>query len=146
MDIWDVPMKDDAVQENDFPVLPEGTYEFQVESASGRQYQPKPGSKIGVCAEIDVRLRVEGKGQDVRVFDRLYADPRTIWKMTAFAKCIGVFTPGMTPGDLMRKAEGQIGTAHIILRPATSEYPARNEVKAYIAKQTELPDAEELPF
>lgn len=145
--IWDEKIKDNNNnQENEYPTLPEGTYEFQVVRVTGKEYLPKPGSKIGRCAEIDLQLRVEGD-HDVHVFDRLYSDPKTIWKMTAFAKCIGVFEEGMTPGQLLRKCDGGIGNAHIILRPASNGYAERNEVGKYLPKENkEQKDTEDLPF
>ncbi len=139
--IWDTAMKSEAT--NEYPVVQPGEYEFQVEKVTGKEYTPKPTSKIGRCAEIDLQLRIDTEKGEVRVFDRLYADPTTIWKMTAFAKCIGVFTEGMTPGDLLRKAEGEIGKAFIKLTPATDRYAERNEVGRYIEKTKEK---EELPF
>ena len=93
--IWDTAMKSEVT--NEYPVVQPGEYEFQVEKATGKEYTPKPTSKIGRCAEIDLQLRVDTPTGEVRVFDRLYSDPTTIWKMTAFAKCIGVFSEGMTP-------------------------------------------------
>ncbi len=149
--IWDETIRDNNQETvSEFPTLPEGTYAFEVEKVTGKEYQPKLGSKIGRCAEIDLQLRVEGNGQDVRVFDRLYSDPKTVWKMTAFSKCVGVFEEGMTPGQLLRKAEGAIGKAHVILRPAANGYQARNEIKAYLP-QPQAPKAKEtrsddLPF
>lgn len=139
--IWDAAMTGEV--KNEFPVAEPGEYEFQVEKVTGKEYTPKPTSKIGRCAEIDLQLRVETPKGDVRVFDRLYADPTTIWKMTAFAKCIGVFTEGMTPGELLRKAEGGIGKAFVKLTPASGNYAERNEIGRYIEKPVEK---EELPF
>ena len=144
--IWDAELKDTQEESREYPTLPEGTYEFEVMNVTGKEYQPKPGSKIGRCAEIDIQMRVEGNGQEVTVFDRLYSDPRTVWKMTAFAKCVGIFSDGMTPGQLLRKANGTIGKAHFTLRPATNEYAARNEVKAYIAQEPKKVESDELPF
>lgn len=146
--IWDETINDNTSSERrEYPVLPEGRYQFEVVKVTGNEFQPRVGSKIGKCAEIDVQLRVEGKDQDVNVFDRLYSDPRTIWKMTAFAKCIGIFEAGMTPGQILRKSEGCIGQADITLRPATDEYPARNEVKSYIVPAAKAaPEKDDLPF
>ncbi len=148
--IWDAKM-DDSERKSEFPVAQPGEYTFQVEKVVGKEYEPKPGGKIGRCAEIDVRLRVETPEGDVRVFDRLFADPLTIWKMTAFAKSIGVFKTGMNPGQLLRVAEGEIGQAYIKLIPANGQYPEKNEVGRYIEKETEVPqmkssDNEDLPF
>jgi hypothetical protein len=114
---------------------------------TGKEYTPKPTSKIGKCAVISLQLRIETPKGDVRVFDRLYSDPTTIWKMTAFAKSIGVFKPGMTPGDLLKAAEEGIGRAYIKLIPATSLYPEKNEVGRYIEmEKPEKVDNKDLPF
>jgi hypothetical protein len=147
MGIWDTKMNDEATVKSDFPVAEPGEYFFQVEKVTGKEYTPKPTSKIGKCAVISLQLRVETPKGDVRVFDRLYSDPTTIWKMTAFAKSIGAFKSGMTPGDLLKAAEGGIGKAYIKLVPATNEYPEKNEVGRYIEKEEpKKVDSEDLPF
>lgn len=139
--IWDVKLNNDT--KNEYPVAKPGEYEFEVENVTGKEYTPSATSKIGKCAEIDLRLRVETPEGDVRVFDRLYSDPTTVWKMTAFAKSIGIFQEGMTPGDVLRKAHGQIGKAFIKVTPANERYSERNEVGRYIEKPKK---EEELPF
>lgn len=147
MGIWDTEMNDEVTVKSDFPVAEPGEYIFQVEKAVGKEYTPKPTSKIGKCAVISLQLRIETPNGDVRVFDRLYSDPTTIWKMTAFAKSIGVFRKGMTPGDVLRSAEAGIGKAYIKLVPATKEYPEKNEVGRYIEKELpEKDDNKDLPF
>lgn len=152
MSVWDVQMKSDTAKKNEYPVAKPGEYEFQVEKALGKVFKPGPGSKIGQCAEIDLQLRVETPEGDVKVFERLYSDPICIWKMTAFAKCIGIFFENMTPGDVLKRAEGEIGRAKIKLIPATTQYPEKNEVETYIEKAKPAPakkaedDFEDLPF
>lgn len=148
--IWEIELTDDSQQtdKKDFPVLPAGRYEFEVEQATGKEYTPSPTSKIGKCAEIDLRLRVEpADGSPVLVFDRLYSDPKTIWKMTAFAKCVGIFKAGMTPADVLKACTGCIGIADIKVTPASGQYAAKNEVKAYLPKQAPtIEDQKDLPF
>lgn len=143
--IWETRLTDDATQNNSYKVAKPGEYVFQVEKATGKEYTPKLTSKIKKCAEIDLQLRVETPEGDVRVFDRLYSDPTTIWKMTSFAKCIGVFRSGMTPGDLLKACNGAIGKAYIKLSPATAQYAERNEVGRYIEKSV-TDQNEDLPF
>lgn len=141
--IWDEELKDEKQDVKEYPTLPAGEYEFEVVKATGKEYSPKPGSKIGKCAEIDLQLRVEGNGTEVTVFERLYSDPKTVWKMTAFAKCIGIFASGMTPGQVLRNCEGKVGKAAFLYRAAAGSYPARNEVKNYIVPEVM---EEVLPF
>lgn len=142
--IWETQITDNTTERN-FPVAKPGEYVFEVEKATGKEYNPKPTSKMKRCAEIDLQLRVETPEGDVRVFDRLYADPSTLWKMTAFAKCIGVFRSGMTPGDLLKVSTGAVGKAYIKLNPATAQYGERNEVGRYIEKSV-TEQNEDLPF
>lgn len=150
MGIWDEALKEDTTRENEYPTLPEGTYSFEVVKVDGKEYTPTLGSKIGKCAEIDLRLRVESEDKEVIIFDRLYSDPKTLWKMTAFAKCIGIFKPGMTPGMVLKNCIGCVGKASVVLRPATTQYAARNEIKSYLPP-AEVPaynptEAKDLPF
>lgn len=139
--IWDSALPNNNEEQNDYPVSDPGEFQFQVVEAKGKEYLPSGSSKISRCAEIDVRLRVEGKinGQthDVTVFDRLYADPKTVWKMTAFAKSIGVFKEGMTPGDLLKSIGDSIGNAEIGVREYNGS--KQNEVKRYIPLKEKLP-------
>ena len=146
--IWDEALNENSTSSNEYPTIPAGIYDFEVVGVRGKEYEPKPGAKMKKCAEIIVQLRVEGKEREVMVFEHLYSDPIAVWKMTAFAKCIGVFETGMTPGKLLKKAEGGIGRADFRLREAANGFPARNEVKTFIEKKTEKKklDFEELPF
>lgn len=144
-DIWGTTLTAGEEQTGEYPVLPAGTYTFEVENIVGKEYTPKPTSKIGHCAQIDLRLRCEGPATDVRVFESLFSDPNTIWKMTQFAKCIGVYYEGMTPRDLLKAAEGGIGKANLIIEEYNGK--KRNRVKAYLAQEkTEAPNTDNLPF
>lgn len=145
MSFWDTPIKSEP-KKSEYKVAKEGTYEFQVERVTGKEYVPGPSSKIGRCAEIDLQLRVETPEGDIRVFDRLYSDPLTIWRMTAFAKCVGIFAEFMTPGDLLNKANGTIGKAFIKYVPAKGEWAEKNEVGRYLEPETAPDNSEELPF
>ncbi len=145
--IWDVTLEDTQATENDYPVLPDGVYEFQVEKVTGKEYVPKPGGKMGRCAEIDIQMRVDTKEREYRVFDRLYSDPTAVWKMTAFAKSIGVFKTGMTPSALLKSADSAIGNFEVKTKVYNGK--KQNEVKRYIFKEP-VPEIkvsdEDLPF
>lgn len=131
--IWDTKLVDDG-EDHSYPVADPGTYSFEVEDFKASEYKPKPTSKIGPCAEFNLTLRVEGKvngeNKDVKVFDRLYSDPATAWKITQFAKCVGIFHDGMTLREFYKKAPGTIGKVKIGQR--TYNDKLQNEVKEYI--------------
>lgn len=146
MSIWDKGLVDTQTN-NEYPVSLPGTYQFEVMNSIAKEYNPKPGGKIEKCAQLNVRLRVEGldengKAIDVTVFDNLFSAESTSWKMVAFAKAIGIYHPGMTPKELHANCVGEIGTVDIKVGKDLKGFK-RNEVVAYIPKKVET---EELPF
>lgn len=135
MNIWEKPLSGDG---GDYPVLPAGTYEFTVKNAIGAEYKPKPGGKIGHCAQIKLTLIAEGKGTNgkeisVHVFENLYSDPNYEWKMTAFAKSTGIWFADMTPADVMNRAPGMTGT--VLLKIGEWQGRKRNEVERFIVPE-----------
>ena len=150
--IWETSLPESNESEHDYPVADPGTYAFEVKEATGKKYTPGQNSKIPECAEIDVVLRVEakvnGENKDVNVFDRFYAAEKTAWKMTAFAKSIGVYHKGMTPADLLKNCQNYIGVCTI----GVHDYNGKksNEVKSYEKKETvgeaQSTSASDLPF
>lgn len=142
-DIWDTPLEDKPM-EGDYPVLEAGTYNFEVIDAEAKEYTPSATSKIGRCAEVTLKLRVEGKidgkDKDVTVFDRLYSDPKTQWKIVSFAKCIGIWKDGMNIRDIINKCATEIGQCEL----GINEYNGKksNRVQKYIEKEKK----DDLPF
>ncbi len=152
MGVWDKPLSGDT-SGGEFPLLNPGEYEFTVKSAVGAEYRPKPGAKLGHCAQIKLTLVVEGKSTkgkeiSVNVFDNLFSDPTTEWKMSAFAKSTGIWHDAMTPWDVTQRAEGMIGRA--VLRIGEYNGNKRNEVVRYLYEDKEPQEAlvtgDDLPF
>lgn len=153
MSIWDVQITGNEAQEGDYPIAKPGIYNFEVANAKLVEYKPKPGSKIPNCAELDLQLELKGAsddGKNVTVFDRIYFAPNTIWRATAFTKCTGVFTEGMTPKDIALSSCGETGKVEVEIH----EYNGKksNRVKKYIlpsapeAEAFNPVDSSELPF
>lgn len=153
-DIWTTPLSGET-DSGGFRILPAGEYEFTVKSAVGAEYNPGPNSKIGHCAQIKLTLIIEGKDtrgreSEVHVFDNLFSDPRTQWKMNAFAKATDIWREGMTPWDLTMAA-GAIGRCRLIIGQ-DNKGRDRNEVDRYIVPTVNVPpgideaDDGELPF
>lgn len=141
--MWDQGLPE-TQEQTEYKVLPSGTYVFEVVKATGKEYNPKPGSKMPKCPMIELRLRVEGKEYDATVFENLYGAPSTIWKATQFAKSISIYTNGMTFGQLLRRSEGCIGKAEV----KVEEYNGRkrNRIDRFIeAEQVEISN-DDLPF
>jgi hypothetical protein len=142
-DMWDAALPE--AENREYVVLPAGDYIFEVTEATGKEYVPSTTSKIKRCAMIALKLRIEGP-QDATCFENLYGDPSTLWKVTTFAKSIGVYHDGMTMGELLRKCQGAVGKASFIVH----EYNGKksNRVREFIAqsKPAEPDLSEELPF
>ena len=140
-DFWNTPVSDTQV-DNDFPVLDPGTYEFEVVKVTPKEYIPKPTSKIGRCGQIDLQLRVN---ENVYVFESLFTDPSTSWKIGQFAKSIGIYYQGITPGEVIKKCVGMIGEAELNVEEYNGR--RRNRVRRYIEKKEEpVVSPDDLPF
>lgn len=148
MGIWDVELKDEVTTE--YSLLPAGTYAFEVVDCKAKEYVPKQGSKMPNCGQLDVRLRVESD-KDYTVFDSMFTAESAVWRMTQFAKSIGIFHKGLQPLELAKACVGQIGNCEIVI----DEYnhKKRNKVKTYLEATKQEPqqvglsfDEKDLPF
>ena len=150
--IWDVSFNNTEEVTYEYRVAEPGTYEFRVDKFDAMDHQAVPGGKIGHCVEFDMQLLIkapiDGEEHEVRVFDRLYSDPKTKWKIAQFAKCVGIYHDGIDLQEIYHKALGTKGTAKIGIH----EYQGQksNDVKAYIVsedkKQQPEIDPNDLPF
>lgn len=127
-DIWDVELSGNET--NEYPVLPEGKYNFTVKNAVAKEYLPNENSKIERCAEIDLTLEVVSGGTKYTVFDKLFFAEKTVWKVTSYTKCIGIFFKGMKPKDVYTMSIGEKGEAVIGIK--TYNGKKSNTVKEYI--------------
>ena len=140
MSIFDQKVFDTPQEPREFPVLDPGIYEFEVVKTTLKEYHPKPTSKIGHCAQLDVQLRINDK---YTVFESLFFDPTTSWKAAKFAKSIGLYNEkeGVSPIELDKKAAGMIGNAELMVEEYNGR--KRNRVRTYIEKVVKPDD---LPF
>ena len=154
MNVWTKPLSGETSEGGGYSLMPPGEHEFTVEASTGHEYKPGPDSKIGHCAQIKLTLIIEGtdtkgKSARVKVFDNLFSDPKTEWKMTGFAKAIGSWREGITPWDLTQSA-GAIGRAVLGIEKDRNGID-RNKVIRYLEPEPD-PDQEpdlspgELPF
>lgn len=146
MGIWDTPLSGDT-SGGEYPLLPAGVYEFTVKSATGAEYKPAPGKKLGHCAQIKLVLTFEGKstkGKEILVdiYDNLYSDPSVQWKMAAFAKSTAIWHDAMTPWDVTQRAPGMTGRA--ALRIGEYNGRKRNEVARYLFEEKDEPEETEV--
>ena len=117
---------------NDFPLIPEGTYDFQVENAT--KFQAKSGN---LCWKVQLRIDMDG-GRSSKVWENLVETAANQWKFNQYFKSVGMMA---TDTDDMPKSIGEIGKCFIGIEPARNGYKAKNTVKRFIEKEPE-----ELPF
>ena len=140
--IWDAKATDTQPTQTDYPVLEPGIYEFEVVNSKLKEYFPKPTSKIGHCAQLDVRLQINDR---FNVFESLFFDPNTAWKVAKFAKSIGLYhADGVGPAELDKNCVGKIGEAEIVVEEYNGR--KRNRVKTFIEKKEPVVSADDLPF
>ena len=140
MSIFDQKVYDTQPEQTEYPVLDPGVYEYEVVKTTLKEYHPKPTSKIGHCAQLDVQLRIKDK---YNVFESLFFDPSTAWKAARFAKSVGLYVDGISPIELDKKAVGCIGEAEFIIEEYNGK--KRNRVRTYIEKKSVVKD-DDLPF
>lgn len=139
---WDTPMtataEDDA--HGDFPVAVPGKYEFTVRGITRKQFEGS--AKTAPCPLLVLDLVVDGKDEkgkdlEVRVFENLFVNEKSKWKLLQFAKCVDIYHDGITPAEIMKQGVGRIGKADFII----DEYNGtkRNKVKRFHQAADDLP-------
>ena len=131
---WDEGFSKDF-NENDFILLPEGDYDFTVESFERGRYEG--GNWIPPCNKAILKLSIEGPASIILNLYLCTKDScrREIYR---FFESIGQvkdgedLRPNWTPGNLV----GQTGRAHVIQRPDKKD-PSKvyNNIKNFYPKQ-----------
>lgn len=128
--------------QNDFPLLPEGDYEFQVANASRSQ-----SSKGNMQWKLQLRID-KPDGTWAYVWEYFAETENMQWKFNEFFRSIGKF--GVTDTGEMKNVVSEIGNAHIIIKKEDG-YKDKNSVKYFIEQKEpetagmEISD-EDLPF
>ena len=118
-----------AVNDTDFPVLPEGEYEFEVENTT---YQT---SKAGNYQwKVQLRIDPTGGQPSVKVWDYFPEMENMMWKFNNFFKALGY--DGIDDTDKMKEVIGDIGFCKLKIEPAQNGYPEKNKVDRYVESPT----------
>lgn len=120
-----------AVNDNDFPVLPEGEYQFEVENTT---YQT---NKAGKNYQWKVQFRIENGNQSVKVWDYFPEMESMMWKFNQFFKSLGY--DGIDDTDKMKEVIGDIGFCKLKIEPAQNGYSEKNKIDRYLASPTPTP-------
>ena len=132
-----------AVDDNDFPVYPEGDYEFEVENTTYQQNK----NKTGYQWKVQFRIDAEG-GKTFKVWEYFIENENNQWKFNQFFKSIGMYDVDDTME--MKNVVGEIGRCHVVISPPNNGYPEKNSIKKFYpmpAEKKEVKiDSEDLPF
>lgn len=115
---------------SDFPVLPEGDYEFEVENAV---HQVSSKGNL----QWKLQLRVDHEGKEYKVWDYLIEKESWAWKFISFFKAIGLNNADDT--DMVKDSLGRIGYCHLVIDPPKDGYSAKNAVKRYVPQKEDRP-------
>lgn len=124
-----------ATEDRNFPVLPAGDYEFEVENME------HVTSRAGVL-QWKATLRIDPlNAPSSKVWVYFPEKENMGWKFAQFFKSIGM-------GDVddtgrMKDAIGEIGMCTLEIQPAEGPYPEKNSVKRFVPKAVK---EEDLPF
>lgn len=117
----DAVIDDSAVQEtgisgnDDFSILPKGTYAFEINKVEFSNYQPKPGKTTGItkpCKKITIGLIVDGGDAGHGWADEnLYFYPSCMFRILSVFKCVGLISDGYKGSLPWDQLKGSSGTA-----------------------------------
>lgn len=126
---WD----DEIQRDNDFVLLPEGEYEFVVESFERARHTPKEGGKLPACKMAIVKIRIESKEGTTFINHNLYLHTSTEGMLSAFFRAIGQKKKDEPLKMNWPVVPGSTGRAKIgIHKYNGNEY---NEIKRFLPKE-----------
>lgn len=138
---WDSTIKSDDTQTTTFEPLPEGDYEFTIQSVTKKMYNGS--AKMPACPQAVVEILVADPKtkKEIPLRANLFLVSTQQWKLVNFFKSIGVMGPYDRDLKMRWDIEGEIGTCHI----APREYNGKvyNDIKQWIVPE---PKADDLPF
>ena len=82
---WD----DEIQKDSDFVLLPEGEYEFTVESFERARHTPKEGGKLPACNMAIIKIRIDAAEGTAFINHNLFLHTKTEGMLSAFFSAIG---------------------------------------------------------
>lgn len=130
-------------EKTDFPVLPAGEYDFEVENAVYKK--SKSG---GLMWEVTLRIDPLGELPSTKVWVYFPERQDMDWKFAQFFKSLGMTVDDT---DEMKNTVGEIGKCVLKVREAEGPYPAKNEVAKFVKAALQKDPAvqitsDDLPF
>lgn len=149
---YDVMSEEEAQKAREFPLLPDGIYDFAVMEAKFKY----SGSNNPM---IELKLRIIHDGKEFHVFDNLIGIRTMAWKTKHFCDTTGLQKEYVAKKFDQYLAVNRRGTCEIVSVPARPKnngkfnadgtpemYKAKNEIKDYISEEVMAKQGEANPF
>ena len=129
-------------KETEFELLPEGVYDFTVESFERGYYNGS--DKMSACNQANITMRVQDpiSGKTGKVVDTLYLHTKAEWRLSQFFTAIGQKKKGERLGSMNWNA---VPGAKGRLKLSINQYTAKdgnkrenNRVKEYLPKEQKV--------
>lgn len=130
---WD----DEIEQESEFTLLPEGDYDFVVESFERGRFDGS--EKMPPCPMAILNLRVTGKEGATTIQHRLFLHTKSEWALSAFFKSIGMKHTGEKVRMDWNKVTGAHGRCHVTVRTYVGNDGSdrqANQVRRFLEPET----------
>lgn len=130
---WD----DEIEQESEFTLLPEGDYDFVVESFERGRFDGS--EKMPPCPMAILNLRVTGKEGATTIQHRLFLHTKSEWALSAFFKSIGMKQTGEKVRMNWNAVPGAHGRCHVTVRTYTGNDGSdrqANQVRRFLEPET----------
>lgn len=133
-----------AEETNEYKPLPEGDYEFVINTVTKKMFNGS--AKMPACPQASIEVHVDdpNTGRTVPVFSNLFLCSSQEWKLAQFFKSIGVMSADDKQLRMRWDIEGEKGICHI----APREYNGKvyNDIKKWVLPKKEEIDPDDLPF
>lgn len=131
---WDDEIENDG---QEFVLLPEGDYDFVVESFDRSTYEPKAGSKLPACKMAVLNVRVDAAEGTAYIKHRLYLHTNTEGLISAFFAAIGQKEKGERVRMNWNAVPGSKGRCKVGIHEWTNdkgEVMKSNDIKRFYPK------------
>ncbi len=149
---YDVMSEEQAQKAREFPLLPDGIYDFAVIESKFKFSQN--GNPM-----IELKLRIIHEGQEFNVFDNLIATKMMTWKTKHFCETTGLekeYLAGKFNEHLCGGKRGTCAISSVGARPKNNgklnpdgtpeTWKAKNEIQDYLSSAALLKVSTENPF
>lgn len=128
-------------KESEFELLPEGEYDFEVESFERGRFDGS--EKMSACPQANLTLIVKNAetGKEGKVYDTLFLHSKAEWKLSQFFSAIGQKKKGEPLKMNWNEVPGAKGKLKLIVNKYTSkngEQRENNRVSSYIMKEQKV--------